>query len=47
VDTAVHLGYDLAALKHSPVPAANSGVVVFAAAVPAAPAGLRGAGLGA
>ncbi len=31
VDTAVHLGYDLASLKHSPVPAANSGVVVFAA----------------
>ncbi len=30
VDTAVHLGYDLASLKHSPVPAANSGVVVFA-----------------
>jgi murein DD-endopeptidase MepM/ murein hydrolase activator NlpD len=31
VDTAVHLGFDLASLKHSPVPAANSGVVVFAA----------------
>ena len=31
VDTQVHLGYDLASLKHSPVPAANSGVVVFAA----------------
>ncbi len=31
MDTAVHLGYDLASLKHSPVPAANSGVVVFAA----------------
>jgi murein DD-endopeptidase MepM/ murein hydrolase activator NlpD len=30
VDTAVHLGYDLASLKHSPVPAANAGVVVFA-----------------
>ena len=30
VDTAVHLGYDLASVKHSPVPAANSGVVVFA-----------------
>src|SRR5439155_11692503 len=30
VDTAVHLGFDLASLKHSPVPAANSGVVVFA-----------------
>jgi len=26
----VHLGYDLASLQHSPVPAANSGVVVFA-----------------
>ena len=31
VDTQVHLGYDLASVKHSPVPAANSGVVVFAA----------------
>jgi murein DD-endopeptidase MepM/ murein hydrolase activator NlpD len=31
VDTQVHLGYDLASLKQSPVPAANSGVVVFAA----------------
>jgi murein DD-endopeptidase MepM/ murein hydrolase activator NlpD len=31
VDTAVHLGFDLASLKQSPVPAANSGVVVFAA----------------
>ncbi len=31
VDTQVHLGYDLASLKHSPVPAANSGVVVYAA----------------
>jgi murein DD-endopeptidase MepM/ murein hydrolase activator NlpD len=30
VGTAVHLGFDLASLKHSPVPAANSGVVVFA-----------------
>jgi murein DD-endopeptidase MepM/ murein hydrolase activator NlpD len=30
VDTAVHLGYDLASLQHSPVPAANSGVVAFA-----------------
>jgi murein DD-endopeptidase MepM/ murein hydrolase activator NlpD len=30
LDTAVHLGFDLASLKHSPVPAANSGVVVFA-----------------
>jgi murein DD-endopeptidase MepM/ murein hydrolase activator NlpD len=30
VDTAVHLGFDLASLKHSPVPAANAGVVVFA-----------------
>ncbi len=30
VDTAVHLGFDLASLKQSPVPAANSGVVVFA-----------------
>ena len=31
VDTQVHLGYDLASLKHSPVPAANAGVVVYAA----------------
>ena len=31
VDTQVHLGYDLASLKRSPVPAANSGVVVYAA----------------
>ncbi len=31
VDTQVHLGYDLASLKTSPVPAANSGVVVWAA----------------
>jgi murein DD-endopeptidase MepM/ murein hydrolase activator NlpD len=30
VDTQVHLGYDLASLKNSPVPAANTGVVVFA-----------------
>jgi murein DD-endopeptidase MepM/ murein hydrolase activator NlpD len=30
VDTAVHLGFDLASVKHGPVPAANSGVVVFA-----------------
>ena len=30
VDTGVHLGYDLASIKRSPVPAANSGVVVFA-----------------
>jgi murein DD-endopeptidase MepM/ murein hydrolase activator NlpD len=30
VDTAVHLGYDLASVKQSPVPAANSGAVVFA-----------------
>ncbi|HXJ80513.1 MAG TPA: M23 family metallopeptidase [Candidatus Methylomirabilis sp.] len=30
VGTAVHLGFDLASLKHSPVPAANAGVVVFA-----------------
>jgi murein DD-endopeptidase MepM/ murein hydrolase activator NlpD len=28
VDTQVHLGYDLASLKQSPVPAANAGVVV-------------------
>ncbi len=27
----MHLGYDLASLKHSPIPAANAGVVVFAA----------------
>jgi len=31
VDTQVHLGYDLASLKKSPIPAANSGVVVYAA----------------
>jgi murein DD-endopeptidase MepM/ murein hydrolase activator NlpD len=30
VDRQVHLGYDLASLKQSPVPAANKGVVVFA-----------------
>jgi Peptidase family M23 len=30
VDTQVHFGYDLAATKHMPVPAANTGVVVFA-----------------
>ena len=31
IDTQVHLGFDLASLKNSPVPAANSGVVAFAA----------------
>ena len=31
IDSSVHLGYDLASLKQSPVPAANSGVVVYAA----------------
>ena len=31
LDVAVHLGYDLASVKQSPVPVANSGVVVFAA----------------
>ena len=31
IDTQVHLGYDLASLKHSPVPAANAGRVVYAA----------------
>ena len=31
LDTAVHLGFDLASLKQSPIPAANSGVVVWAA----------------
>jgi murein DD-endopeptidase MepM/ murein hydrolase activator NlpD len=31
VDTQVHLGYDLASVKRSPVPAANSGVVIYAA----------------
>jgi murein DD-endopeptidase MepM/ murein hydrolase activator NlpD len=31
VDTQVHFGYDLAATKHMAVPAANKGVVVFAA----------------
>ena len=30
VDTQIHFGYDLAAVQQSPVPAANSGVVVFA-----------------
>jgi murein DD-endopeptidase MepM/ murein hydrolase activator NlpD len=30
VDTQVHLGYDLASLKQSPVPAANAGTVVHA-----------------
>ncbi len=30
IDTQVHLGYDLASLRQSPVPAGNSGVVVFA-----------------
>jgi murein DD-endopeptidase MepM/ murein hydrolase activator NlpD len=30
VDTQIHFGYDLAAVQHGPVPAANSGVVVFA-----------------
>lgn len=30
VDTQFHWGYDLASLQQSPVPAANSGVVVFA-----------------
>jgi murein DD-endopeptidase MepM/ murein hydrolase activator NlpD len=31
IDTQVHFGYDLAATKHMAVPAANKGVVVFAA----------------
>jgi murein DD-endopeptidase MepM/ murein hydrolase activator NlpD len=31
IDTQVHLGYDLASVKHSPVPAANAGMVVHAA----------------
>ncbi|HEU5189168.1 MAG TPA: M23 family metallopeptidase [Methylomirabilota bacterium] len=30
IDVQVHLGYDLASLKHSPVPAANSGIVLYA-----------------
>ena len=30
VDTQIHFGYDLAAVQHSPVPAANSGLVIFA-----------------
>ncbi|MBI4609644.1 MAG: M23 family metallopeptidase [Candidatus Rokubacteria bacterium] len=30
VDTQVHFGYDLASLRESPAPAANSGIVVFA-----------------
>ncbi len=29
VDTQIHYGYDLAAVQHGPVPAANSGTVVF------------------
>ena len=29
LDTGLHLGYDLASVKHSAVPAANAGVVVF------------------
>jgi murein DD-endopeptidase MepM/ murein hydrolase activator NlpD len=29
VDTQVHVGFDLASIKQSPVPAANSGVVAF------------------
>ncbi len=29
IDTGLHMGYDLASVKHSPVPAANAGVVVF------------------
>jgi murein DD-endopeptidase MepM/ murein hydrolase activator NlpD len=31
IDVQVHLGYDLASVKHTPVPAANAGVVVHAA----------------
>lgn len=31
VDTQVHMGYDLASLKNSAIPAANAGVVVYAA----------------
>jgi murein DD-endopeptidase MepM/ murein hydrolase activator NlpD len=31
IDTQVHLGYDLASLKHSPIPAANKGTVIYAA----------------
>ena len=30
IDTQVHLGYDLASLKHSPIPAANAGTVIWA-----------------
>jgi murein DD-endopeptidase MepM/ murein hydrolase activator NlpD len=30
IDTQVHFGYDLASVRQNPVPAANSGVVVFA-----------------
>jgi murein DD-endopeptidase MepM/ murein hydrolase activator NlpD len=30
IDTQVHLGYDLASVKQSPVPAGNAGTVVFA-----------------
>ncbi|MCI0546789.1 MAG: M23 family metallopeptidase [Candidatus Rokubacteria bacterium] len=30
IDTQVHFGYDLASLRHSPIPAANRGVVIFA-----------------
>lgn len=31
IDSQVHLGFDLASVRQAPVPAANSGVVVFAA----------------
>ena len=30
VDTQIHYGYDLAAVRQGPVPAANSGIVIFA-----------------
>ena len=33
----MHLGYDLASVKQSPVPAANSGVVVFGPAARSLP----------
>ena len=33
VDTQVHVGFDLASTKHSPVPAANSGQVAFTGAL--------------
>ena len=30
IDRQVHLGFDLASVAHSPIPAANTGIVIFA-----------------